>query len=119
MNDAAQKNLMYVIELSANLGAMVPSVGEMLKGLNNAMAGFGFSEKMMLRSRFYCLQLTVNRELTAQEENEIGQLVIEQFAKDHPEWELRVEGFKLHQCLFVGICLLFFLRSISKLLHDN
>jgi hypothetical protein len=85
----------YEAEVWLNVSELVPSLREFTAGINKAMAGFGFSEKMSLRGPCLTVRCGVCREMTGEEmglmKTAIEKAITEGFPETHPE----VKSFRL------------------------
>ena len=84
----------YNITFSVDLGAFIPEVGDLCNSVNETMQGFGFHEKMGLRSECINTALTVNEKLTQEQETKITSIMIQQFEAAQPTWKVKLESFK-------------------------
>jgi len=80
----------YLIPITCNLGKVFSSVGEIVDSVNETMHGFGFPEKMSLRSEIVTMKFTVHRELTMEEKLKVRQSIQEVYQERLPEQELEV-----------------------------
>lgn len=83
----------YTILYSFNTNKVLPSVGNIVDEVNHHMEGFGFSEKLVLRSERVQLQeLTSDIELVVEERDRIAiqcaQIFEKNFPGSNPEVEL-------------------------------
>jgi len=84
----------YKITLSADLGNMLPPVGDMLKHINDEISILGHDEKLLLRSKCIIATITSKHELTRKELSVMGRLFIEELDKSQPAWKVKVESFR-------------------------
>lgn len=84
----------YDIELSIDLGNVLPRVGDFLKEMNTHLAEMGCAEKLGVRSKCLHVNLTSERELTEDEKDKVKKTVIETFAEQQPAWKVQVESFR-------------------------
>jgi hypothetical protein len=75
----------YLIAVTCDLGATLPSVGEMVDEVNKHMTSFGFQERMLIRSQLCELRLTTDRPLTNEEKMTIHKEVEINFAEKLPQ----------------------------------
>lgn len=80
----------YVIPMTCDLGATLPSVGEVVDAVNGHMADFGFHEKMIVRSEIFTMTLTTARPLTMEEKVNIAALLEEKYREALPDKDIRV-----------------------------
>lgn len=75
----------YNILVSCNTNKVFPSVGSVVDEVNHHMEGFGFSEKLVLRSeRVPMAVMTSDRELLPEECVKIAVMYAENFEKAFP-----------------------------------
>lgn len=58
---------LYQASFDIDVGAAIPSVGDVLTSVNNTMHSFGFHEKLCLMSNAKILDITSERPLLAEE----------------------------------------------------
>ena len=84
----------YEIILSADLGAVFTPIGDVLKNINDGVASFGVSEKLMLRGKPFSATLTSERELTTDELETVKKITQDTFNDGQPAWKVRVESIR-------------------------
>jgi len=87
-------SVQYRIQLSADLGALLPPVGDMLKRVNDDMASIGATEKLSVRTKAFHLDLTSERELNRKEKDIVEKMILDKFAVMQPAWKVQVESFR-------------------------
>jgi hypothetical protein len=75
----------YLIAVTCDLGATLPSVGEMVNEVNEHMASFGFQEKMLIRSQLCELKMATDRPLTDEEKATIHKDMEASFTEKLPQ----------------------------------
>ncbi len=86
----------YAVLYSFNTNKVLPSVGNVVDEVNHHMEGFGFSEKLVLRSERVRLQsFTSDIELVVEERDRIAMLCAKTFEKTFPGSNPEVELVRL------------------------
>ena len=57
----------YTFDITADLGKVLPSVGELTNSINSTMNGFGFPEKLSIRSKIMSGSIEVDKPMTKEE----------------------------------------------------
>lgn len=71
---------------------MVRPFGEIIDEVNKTMKGFGFDEKLGVRSTCITTRLESPVELPKEEVNKAKALIMQVFNEQHPEWLAKIEN---------------------------
>lgn len=91
-------NIEYEVKLSANLGNVVPQVGELTNQLETHLSAMGIPEKPTIRSTMFGMVVKCDREMTQSEKELMKETVVSAFKESYPAWEVRVESFRRKSC---------------------
>lgn len=84
----------YEIKLSADLGNVFPPIGDVLKDINSSLAKWGCDEQLMLRGEPFSATLTIEREATEHELEQMKRIIEDTFNDGQPAWKVRVESIR-------------------------
>lgn len=82
----------YVFNFRINLSKAISGVGELTDRINTHLSTDGYDEKVCIVSEFP-LEMTVNRELTKEEEHKMKTLLEAQVIQQFPEYDVRLASF--------------------------
>ena len=85
----------YDIGISVDVGEVLPSVGDMIKSVNESMRGFGFHEKLCVRGKAFSCTFSANHEITATEKEVVKAIIVDHFNKLFQNWKVQIEWFAL------------------------
>ena len=87
-----ENTVKYLMIFEVSIDKMLPSVGKVTDEINGFMAGFGFNEKLTVRSDLP-LELTTCRLMTIEEETLMAETTIKEMKRLHPEWNPTLKSF--------------------------
>jgi len=77
----------YTAEFHIDLGDAISDVGELVNNINANLSNFGVNEKVKITSNVFNLNVSVDRELTSEEQEKMKTVLSEQFEE--------VAGYKI------------------------
>ena len=86
----------YEILFRIDLGKAIPVVGELMERLNADIASAGGDEKLKLTSEALIppMTVTVNRELTQEEQAQMREIILNQVREEFPKFDVHVATFR-------------------------
>jgi hypothetical protein len=85
----------YRATFTAELGNVLPSVGDMLQSVNTCMQGFGFDEKLVVRSELFSIDITLPSPITPEWQAMASGLLTAQAIKMFPTYNIKLDKFVL------------------------
>lgn len=82
----------YLAEFDFDLGKMVPEIGDLMSRINEAAASAPH-EHLGLRSGPLTAKLTVNRQLTTEEQYQVKTILEAQMIESFPKYGVRLTSF--------------------------
>lgn len=83
----------YEATFRIDLGKAIPSVGELLKSVNDHLATMGVEERITLQSEVFSFLVQVNRILTEEEEHKMKRIIEAQVITSMPRQDVRLSSF--------------------------
>lgn len=83
----------YTIKAQLDPAELLPAAKDVVQELNGWMKGFGFDEKLCLRSTIDIAELSIEGELTEDSKREFTNIMESEFAKQLPNWKVRIVDF--------------------------
>jgi hypothetical protein len=80
----------YLVSITGDLGAALPSVGEVIREVNENMKSFGVSERMVVRGQLCEVKMTTSRPLTDEEKTAIHRDMTTEFRDKLPHVDIEV-----------------------------
>lgn len=80
----------YLVSVTGDLGAALPSVGEVINEVNENMKSFGVGERMTLRGQLCEVKITTDRPLTGEEKVAIHRDMTTEFRDKLPHVGIEV-----------------------------
>ena len=85
----------YQVQFSIDLGAALPSVGDVLKHVNDTYESItGSSDKLIVRGRFFSLVITSERELTKEDAEKMKAILLDGVRSCLPKYDIQIESFR-------------------------
>ena len=88
----------YTITISADAGAALAPIGDLLERVNTIVANDGYDERLKVRFKPCTMTLTTERELTNSERETVKKELLAQFSRTLPAWQVRIESFRRQSC---------------------
>ena len=99
--DGARRNQLKFrlrIPIEVALEEALPSIGDIIHSVNDTMEGFGFSEKLTLRSTLFHFEVTIERKPTTEECEKLAGILQSFFEQRLPQLKPMVGGISDWSC---------------------
>lgn len=84
----------YEAIFGIDLGKAIPGVGELLDGVNTHLASAGYDQRLKCTSQIPPLVVTVDRELTEEEQHKMKTIIEAQMIEGMPKQDIRLVSFR-------------------------
>ena len=82
----------YRVTFRLSLSSVLPPIADLVKSMNASLQSFGLPDKIDITSKVIEGTLTVNRELTRKELDEVKKIITDSFNKTMPgTWNVSVD----------------------------
>lgn len=88
-------NIEYHVQFSIDLGAALPSVGDVLKHVNDTYESItGSSDKLVVRGKLFSATITSERELTKEDIEKMKTILLDGVRERFPKHDIQIESFR-------------------------
>lgn len=84
----------YEFAISVNASKVLPPVNDLVEGVNTVLAKDGFDERLSVRFHLIEGVLTAKRIMTANESEIVKAIILSQFAREFPKWDVALDSFR-------------------------
>lgn len=78
--------MIYKFSVEVDFNEVLPTVGNLVDGINSSMADFGFTEKMSLRGKLFDIKIEHPAVLCDDDLRKTQEALQKAFDDEHPEW---------------------------------
>ena len=84
----------YELDFRIDLSKAVPAVGDLVNGINTHLALAGYDEQIKCNATVFTVVVTVDRELSGEEEIKMKEMLQSQVSAEMPKYNLALDGFR-------------------------
>lgn len=85
--------MQYEAKFSLRLRSAIKEVAEVEDSINKSMSEMGYDEKLFAEADIFSTTITVDRELSSEEQNKMKVLLEAQVIKSMPKYDIRLKSF--------------------------
>lgn len=85
--------MIYTAKFSLKLRTAIKEVAELEDSINESMKDFGSDEKLSVWSDCFSVDITVEKEMSEEEQHKIGVLLLNKIIETMPKYDIRLKSF--------------------------